>query len=266
MGLLQLRGRRGLRYRALPLVELGFAAIGRPWREFYAWMLDRQERGTTIESILDRPRAPAGRGRGLYDVARGDYHLAFLRRHGLEPHHRVVDFGCGYGRSAIPLLRYLDPGRYIGVEISNQRLRLARDFVRHEELEDRRPRFIHSFDTAMRYLEDGGTDYFWAQSVFTHMPPKDSRAALAALARVLAPDGLGLLDYSVASGDSLEKLNIKGFYYPESLFEGLVSDAGLQFAVADGYWDDDLTDAEQRAMARKGETSLDSRMLKVSRV
>jgi ubiquinone/menaquinone biosynthesis C-methylase UbiE len=231
--------RRQLRQFALKTLEVCNAAAGRPWRKFYAFMLNRDERKTTMKGILAQPRSRSGKGGTLYDVKRGEYHAEYLKRHGLQPTHRILDFGCGYGRTAIPLLRYLEPGNYVGVELSAARARLAREFVEIEKLEDRRPKFIVSDDTHLRYLNDKSIDAFWAQSVFTHMPEDDSAEVLKALHRVLKPDGFAILDYDTTTKSEIEKLNIKGFYYPERVFAGIVRNAGFDFEVLRD-WEDDL--------------------------
>ena len=51
----------------------------------------------------------------LWDEA-GERHLAFLREQGLAPSQRVLDVGCGCLRTGVRLLRYLEPGRYVGVD------------------------------------------------------------------------------------------------------------------------------------------------------
>ncbi len=202
-------------------------------------MLDRDERGNTIETILAKPRAQAGTGQSLYDVKRGEYHLGFLKRRGLKRTDRVLDFGCGYGRTAVPLLRFLDRGRYIGVELSAERIRIAKQYVAREKLESCAPQFIVSDDVDLSYLGDGSIDVVWAQSVFTHMPEQDTARVLKSVARVLSSDGMAIIDYDTTSANGVQKRNIRGYYYPEAVFERLVTDAGFTFSVLTD-WEDDL--------------------------
>jgi SAM-dependent methyltransferase len=231
--------RRRLRQTALKLLELCNAAAGLPWRKFYAVMLNRDERKMTMRYILAQPRARSGTGATLYDVKRGVYHLEYLKRHGLLPQHRILDFGCGYGRTAIPLLRYLEPGNYIGVDLSRARVRLAQEFVEIENLAHRDPKFIVTDDIQLTYLEPNSIDVFWAQSVFTHMPAEDVAEVLTALSKVLKPDGFAILDYEMTPTSEVEKVNIKGFHYPQAVFEGIVRAAGFEFELLND-WEDDL--------------------------
>ncbi len=54
-------------------------------------------------------------GGATWDSA-GEQHFAFLRQHGLSSGNRVLDLGCGALRTGTHLLRFLEPGRYVGVD------------------------------------------------------------------------------------------------------------------------------------------------------
>ena len=235
---MKLSGRFGLRYRMLPVIKLGFFAIGRSWNDYYKWMIDRQEQRTSIHDILRLNRGGPGLDGGLYDAKRGIYHVEFLKRYGLRPHHKVLDFGCGYGRTAIPLLKYLEPGNYIGVELSAQRARQAEEFVRHEKLEDRAPKFIVSGDNAMPYLQDASIDFIWAQSVATHMPLSEIRRTLAAAHRVLKPEGAFLFDYSASDDAVASQSNVKDFHYPPETIRENAEAHGFMLTELSDFGDD----------------------------
>jgi SAM-dependent methyltransferase len=81
-----------------------------------------QDRELTLDQILRRPRL-IGKFRGLWDWWRGEHYVEFMQRHGLHPTHTVLDYGCGYGRVIVPLLRFQESGGYcIGTEIASRRL------------------------------------------------------------------------------------------------------------------------------------------------
>ena len=235
----RLRGQGGLAWRALPALRLLFRAAGRSWNDFYAWMLDRQERANSIDSIIGRGRSHPGADKGLYDLSRGRYHAEYLKRHGLRPEHRLLDIGCGYGRTAVAVLPYLEPGHYIGTELSRQRLRLARELVAREGLCDRDPRFVLSIDNAMPELDAACVDVIWAQSVFTHMPREEAHMLLAACRRVLVPGGRMLFNYASSPDDAVHERNVKDFCYPDRVMAAMVRSAGFALEVMDD-WQDDL--------------------------
>src|ERR1035437_9648712 len=45
-------------------------------------------------------------------------HFALLKKWlAIQPDHTVLEIGCGIGRDAIPLSKYLKNGRYVGVDV-----------------------------------------------------------------------------------------------------------------------------------------------------
>jgi SAM-dependent methyltransferase len=240
-------GRRSIKWKLLPFIHIGFRLIGRRWVDFYSWMLNRQERHNSIAKILRANRGVKGLDRGLYDLSRCDYHLSYMQRRGLQPRSRVLDFGCGFGRSAIPLLRFLEAGNYTGAEISAERIRIAREWVDKEGLADKKPSFIVTKDLELGYLPDGSIDFFWAQAVISHMPEDDIRKLLRALPRVMAPNGVAVFDY-VEAPEQYERLTVKDFFYTRTQMESMVRDAGWNF-VRHTDWNDDLPAESRNAMA-----------------
>jgi SAM-dependent methyltransferase len=240
-------GRGGLRWRLLPVIRVAFALLGRRWVDFYAWMLDRQETKNSIGDILHAGRGVPGKDRGLYDLSRSHYHLVYLRRHGLLPSHKLFDFGCGFGRTAIVALPFLDPGNYVGAEISRERIRIAKEWIEREKLGDRRPRFEVTRDLDLGYLDTASIDIFWMQAVVSHMPRSDIERVFAAARRVLRAEGILLFDY-VEAQDGYERHTIKDFFYTRDQMEQMVSRAGFRFERLTD-WNDDLPPEERNPAA-----------------
>jgi SAM-dependent methyltransferase len=238
MALLRIRGQGGLLWRMLPLVRLGFSALGRSWIDFYAWMLDWQERHNTIEGLLKRKYSAPGRDKGLYDFSRGSYHASYLVRHGLRPNHFFLDFGCGLGRTAVPVLRILDAGCYIGLDISRERIRLARDYIEREGLGDRGAELVVNRHNDFSSLVKRRVDFAWAQSVFTHMPASDVSKVIENMAKVQGPGGIFMFNFNV--GPSVgSHINVKDYFYTLE-FIGQVADRnGYDLQTLDD-WKDDL--------------------------
>ena len=152
----------------------------------------------------------------------GEHFLTILTEHaGLRPHHRVLDVGCGIGRLAAPLTRYLDArGRYEGFDVVD----VGIDWCRREVT----PRFPHfrfqladvysgSYHPRGRYAAceyefpyaDGAFDVVVLTSVFTHMLPADVANYVAQVARVLKPGGTALATFFLRNAES-ERLTAAG--------------------------------------------------------
>ena len=46
----------------------------------------------------------------------GRLQLDFLKSQGLEPHHTLLDVGCGSLRGGMWIMAYLNPGCYVGID------------------------------------------------------------------------------------------------------------------------------------------------------
>lgn len=121
----------------------------------------------------------------------------------ITPSSAVLDIGCGYGRLAIPLTRYLDPaaGSYEGFDVMPDAITDCR-----QRITTRYPNFgfshldVHNGlynhgsdaevgDSRFQYREDQ-FDLVFMFSVFSHMKPADVASYLAEIHRVLKPGGM----------------------------------------------------------------------------
>jgi SAM-dependent methyltransferase len=228
-------GREGLKWKALPLVHVAYRLVGRRWGDFYAWMLDRQERGNRIEKIISRSPTFTGVEHSLYDLSVAPLHLELLKSHGLKPDSAILDFGCGFGRSAASLVPYLNPGHYVGVDLSVERIRLADDYMRQLGLADRKPQFfVARRDNDLTFLGCNRFDVFWARAVLSHMPLEDVAICLRQAYAVLKNDGIFIGDY--ISDDEFRKTSIKDFHFPEADMVAVVQSCGFNYSVAEN-WD-----------------------------
>ncbi len=242
MNFVRLIGTRNLRWKMLPFARWAFVIFGRSWNDFYRWMLNLQERNTTLDMIFTRPGGTkeGERRRGLYAWGRGEYYLEFMRNHGLKPEHRVLDFGCGYGRAAIPLLKFLNAGNYIGSELCDKRIELAEEWVTREGLDNKEPQFVISTDNSMPYLQDKSIDVFWTYSVFTHVPEKEVHQILEALKRILRPKGVIYFNYCAPmEGSPPPPPTLEDFYWEHDKLADVVRSHGYKCELADD-WDDSL--------------------------
>jgi SAM-dependent methyltransferase len=119
----------------------------------------------------------------------GKLQFDFLVQHGLRPHHRLVDVGCGSLRGGVHFIRYLDDGHYYGIDREQWLLAAGREIeLPRAGLEDRTVHLLcrDDFDLTQFGIE---FDYALAQSVFTHLPWNSVLRCLVNVQRALCSRG-----------------------------------------------------------------------------
>ncbi len=119
----------------------------------------------------------------------GPIQLDYLVERGLEPHHQLLDVGCGPLRAGIHFIRYLEPGHYVGTDKRGDVLETARlvELPQHG-LEAKEPLLVA--DERFDFGSLGRTfDYAMAQSVFTHIPLNSIMRCLVEMGKVLRLGG-----------------------------------------------------------------------------
>lgn len=160
--------------------------------------------------------------RGLWFIGDGDFRKQgnqsleyFIRFGKLEPDDRVLDVGCGIGRMAIPLTRYLSKaGSYEGFDIvpkgiewcskhvtpryPNFKFSVADIYSKHYNPQGR----LHAVDYKFPY-PDSSFDFVLLTSVFTHMLPDAVKNYVAEISRVLKLGGRCLFTGFLLNEESL---------------------------------------------------------------
>jgi SAM-dependent methyltransferase len=125
----------------------------------------------------------------------------FIDRGSLAPGERVLDIGCGVGRMAVPLTRYLQPpGRYDGVDIVASGITWCRGAItpqypsfQFHHLDLLHPLYnptgIGKTIEAVMPFGDATFDFICMISVLTHLSRDEVAHYAREVARLLAPGG-----------------------------------------------------------------------------
>lgn len=105
---------------------------------------------------------------------------------GINRQSRIIDFGAGWGRMALFVDRWLDPGKLICVEPLQRLLHFAERNVPSAT-------FICSDTQPPLELPAAYADVVYAYSVFSHFSEDLATAWMKEFARVLRPNGLAIL-------------------------------------------------------------------------
>ena len=192
------------------------SVLKRPWKQVRRCYHDLAYRAGVATGRHD-PLIPP---KSLHAVGGGDFVSVgeeFLRHFkdlaNLQPDEQILDIGCGTGRMARPLARFLKGGSYDGIDI------VAPSIVWCQQTyASRFPNFrFHYLDAfnkvynasgkhrACDYrfpFSDGAFSFTFLTSVFTHMLPEDMENYLREIARMLKPGGRCLITYFLLNPDS----------------------------------------------------------------
>src|ERR1017187_1127891 len=118
----------------------------------------------------------------------GQLQLQFLQQNGLLPDHKLLDVGCGALRCGIPIIKYLDPGNYYGVDINESLIEAGRHELKQEGLTSKQPHLL--VNDKFEFDRFGTSfDFAIAQSVFTHLDMNLVVRCLVRAREVLKSDG-----------------------------------------------------------------------------
>ncbi len=119
----------------------------------------------------------------------GKLQLEFLKEHGLQPDHKLLDIGCGCLRGGLHFMRYLETGNYYGIDINRSLIEAGVIEVKKEGLEGRLPTLL--VDNHFRLEKFGEKfDYMVSVSLFTHLPMNIINRCLSKARRQLKQEGV----------------------------------------------------------------------------
>lgn len=191
---------RTLRHKIAPLIPGSVRPAARRAYDFLEYEIGRRT-GRRDPLIPPRWLHIVGSGDDSDFVAIGEeFFRLFVDVGGLEPHHRILDVGCGTGRMARPLTRYLANGSYEGMDIvgtsiqwcqrtysrrfSNFHFQCSDIFNQHYNPLGKQQASEYRFPFA-----DASFNFVLLTSVFTHLLPAALRNYVSEVARVLKPGG-----------------------------------------------------------------------------
>lgn len=210
----------------LYLLKHFFKIFKNDWTGFYTLMLNNLERKNNFNIIKKQKRKY-----GFYSLDIGYKFLGLLKKHGLKENDKFLDYGCGYGRIGIPVIEFIKKDKYVGIDLSKERIRIAKDYVKEANLNHKKPILLSSYKKSLSdLLKNKKFDTILIYTVLSHNPPKDVEKILREAKQFLAKDGKIFADYDNKSAED-HYMNILGFKIKTSIKDYKLADEEMFFIL-----------------------------------
>lgn len=124
---------------------------------------------------------------GLWEEI-GKLQFDFLVEQGLRPDHYLLDVGCGSLRGGINFIRYLEPGHYFGIDISERLLDAGKGALKRSNLIHKNPILVRTGNFDFQSLNQE-FDFALAQSLFTHLPLNSIIRCIVNIEKIIVQGG-----------------------------------------------------------------------------
>ncbi len=163
---------------------------------------------------------------GMFNEAGAEFFGYFIDLCDLKPHETVLDVGCGSGRLAVPLTRYLNPeARYEGFDLSHAAIEWCQQNIstefpqfRFQIAEVRNDVYAPGENLKSRAAKytfpyaSNSFDFVFLTSVFTHLVRADMERYISEVARVMKPGGRCLATFYLLNSESRELMPRKALF------------------------------------------------------
>jgi len=219
-------------------------------RRLYYYPIDVFEGLTGKRDALTPPKGKIFIGPGDFRQLGEKLVSDFALYGGLKPTDRVLDIGCGIGRIAIPLTRYLNTqGTYNGFDIVSEGINWCKTKISpgfphftftHVDLKND----LYNLETESSASDfvfpypDNVFDFVILTSVFTHMQPREVEQYLKEISRVMSPGATCFATFFIITEDAavfLKHSENPFFSYDYGdylLHDNKVKDANIAFKMS----------------------------------
>lgn len=193
----------------------------KPKKDKFAKWLKENPEGTFdqfyVESVVEAlagKKNHASLGPALKKHQRPDRAQSVVERwlaRGIQPNDTVVDYGCGTLRLGRILIEFLDPDRYVGLDIDHRILAAGRSQLPADLLELKRPVLDVISAESLKRTSARKPKWVCSKGVLQHIPPAQIDKFFEDISHLILPGATGLIEAQIR--DASERLSSKTWAY-----------------------------------------------------
>lgn len=169
----------------------------------------------TCGAKLKRNKVFGKAGKGVYKL---------LRAEGMERHSVCVDYGCGSLRIGVHILKYLDPGHFWGLDVTDRFFSQGIDQVGAEIIAQKRPHLRVISAESIREAANAKPDFIVSEAVATHVPEAELSEYFSNIMKMMGSNTKTLIKVRIAEN----KLQYKRYSwaYPKGTITSIIEQLG----------------------------------------
>ena len=138
----------------------------------------------------------------------------------------VVDYGCGTLRLGALFINYLEPGRYIGLDIDQRILAAGRGQLANDLVETKRPTLEVISKESLAQVAARKPRWVCSKGVLQHVPPEELDEYFAGLSPLIHAGATGLLFSHI--GPESRRMSLKTWAHDFDQLHATARDHGMQ--------------------------------------
>jgi hypothetical protein len=154
--------------------------------DFYASMIRRQIRDGHFHPAIGRTARSVRARSELLDI---------LRDRGMKPSHTVVDYGCGSFRLGRPLIEYLEPGKYWGLDVVEDFMTIGLGLLDPDLVSAKRPQALLINAENLACACAAAPDFIVSWHVCSKVPPRRLRDYFGKMIALMGRETLMLVHF-----------------------------------------------------------------------
>ncbi len=162
----------------------------------------------------------------------GLHEMALFLEEGLRPEHVCVDYGCGSLRIGQHVMRYVDPGNYWGLDVTDRFYRDGVEMIGPEEIAERRPNLRVITPETVAEARAAEPDLVFAVAVLIHVPPEELDDLLRNLTTLVLPQTRAYVTY--LSAEETMRLSGRTWVYSEDFLTEKIEALGARVEFRPG--------------------------------